>query len=37
MDLLYFVFEISCHCESFFKFKAYLVMFTTINIYDTTQ
>ena len=41
MDLLYFAFqfclkfEISCLCESFFKFNANLVMFTTINIYET--
>ena len=30
-----FKFEISCLCESFLKFDANLVMFTTINIYDT--
>ena len=30
-----FKFEISCLCESFFKFNANLVMFTTINIYET--
>ena len=30
-----FKFEISCLCESVFKFNANLVMFTTINIYET--
>ena len=30
-----FKFEISCLCESFFKFNANLAMFTTINIYET--
>ena len=33
-----FKLEISCFCESFFKFKSFnanLVMFTTINIYET--
>ena len=30
-----FKFEISYLCESFFKFNANLVMFTTINIYET--
>ena len=30
-----FKFEISCLCESFFKFNANLVMSTTINIYET--
>ena len=32
-----FKFEISCHCESFFlKSNANLVMFTTMNVYETT-
>ena len=33
-----FKFEISCFCESVFKFKTFnanLVMFTTLNIYET--
>ena len=30
-----FKFEISCLSESFFKFNVNLVMFTTVNIYET--
>ena len=40
MDLLYFAFQFYLNLrlaafESFFKFNANLVMFTTINIYET--